>query len=183
MKPTLIYLYGPPASGKLTVAEKFAELSGFVLFDNHLTVNAIGSVFAFGSDAYVEVLHRLRIDVFRSAAKTGAQLIFTNNSAWREPDARARFVAFACQSKKVVEAEGGRVIFVKLSAPLAVLEERLSNESRRAHGKLLDVEQLRKLVLNLDESPLHHDDLTIDTSIVDAGVAARSIFEFVTKRC
>ncbi|HEY1761626.1 MAG TPA: AAA family ATPase [Acidimicrobiales bacterium] len=175
MKPTLIYLYGPPASGKLTVAEKLSELTGYTLFHNHLTVNAIRSVFPFGSEAYEGVLHRLRLDVFRTAANAGSNLIFTNNSAWGPPNGRGRFVAFAGEAKHAVETAGGRLVFVRLSAPLSILEDRLESESRRAHKKLLDVEQLRRLFVDLDESPLYHDDLSIDTSAVSADVAARSI--------
>jgi chloramphenicol 3-O-phosphotransferase len=177
MKPMLIYLYGPPASGKLTVAEKLAELTGFTLFHNHVTVNAIGSVFPFGSEAYEDVLHRLRLDVFGTASKTGANLIFTNNSAWPGPYGRARFQAFATEAEHAVETHGCRTVFVRLNAPLSILEERLQSESRRAHKKLLDIGQLRELVLTLDESPLHGDDLCIDTSVASADDVARSIFE------
>jgi hypothetical protein len=177
MKPTLIYLYGPPASGKLTVAEKLAELTGYTLFHNHLTVNAIGSVFPFGSEAYEDVLHRLRLDVFGTAAKTGTDIIFTNNSAWPGPNGHVRFQEFATKARHAVETHGGRAVFVRLSAPLSVLEERLPSASRRAHKKLLDIGQLRELVLNLDESPLHGEDLCIDTSVVSPDSAARSICE------
>jgi hypothetical protein len=180
MKSALIYLYGPPASGKLTVAENLAKLSGYTLFHNHLTVNAIGSTFAFGSEAYVGVLHRLRLDVFETAARSGVNLIFTNNSAWREPDARVRFAEFANQAKTVVEAQGGRVVFARLTAPLVILEERLSSDSRRSHKKLLDVGELRQLINNLDQSPLHNDDLSIDTSKVSTESAAQFIFEAIT---
>lgn len=179
MKPTLVYLYGPPASGKLTVAEQLAELTGFTLFHNHLTVNAIRSVFPFGSEAYEEVLHRLRLDVFASAANAGVNLIFTNNSAWPGPSGRTRFEEFATEAQCAVEARGGRTVFVCLRAPLRTLEERLQSESRRAHMKLLDVGQLRELVANLDETPLHVEDLCIDTSEVSADDAARSIAEAV----
>ncbi|MHB2029802.1 MAG: AAA family ATPase [Acidimicrobiales bacterium] len=175
MKPALIYLYGPPASGKLTIAERLSKLTGYPLFHNHLTVNAISSVFTFGSDPYKDVLHRLRLDVFETAARAGIGLIFTNNSAWSGPNARARFVAFAAEAKQVVEAQQGRILFVQLSAPLAVLEERLTNESRRAHQKLLDVHRLRELILTLDDSPLHPNDLIIDTSVLSAEAATRTI--------
>lgn len=175
MTPTLIYLYGPPASGKLTIAEKLSELTGCTLFHNHLTVNAIRSVFPFGSEPYEEVLHRLRIDVFETAANAGVDLIFTNNSAWRGPHGRTRFVEFAAEAKRAVETHGGRTVFVRLSAPLSTPEERLQSESRRAYEKLLDIGQLRELVVGLDESPLYSDDLSIDTSVVSADSAARSI--------
>ena len=32
--PLLVYLYGPPAAGKLTIAEKVRALTGFRLFHN-----------------------------------------------------------------------------------------------------------------------------------------------------
>jgi shikimate kinase len=179
MTPALIYLYGPPASGKLTIAERLSTLTGFPLFHNHLTVNSISSVFAFGTEPYDDVLHRLRLDVFETAARTDTSLIFTNNSAWREPHGRARFVAFTDQAKKAVETHQGRVIFVRLSAPLEVLEERLSSESRRAHQKLLDIDQFRQLLDSFDESLLHSDDLSIDTSIMNVETAAQTIFEAI----
>jgi hypothetical protein len=177
MTPVLIYLYGPPASGKLTIAEKLSSLTGFPLFHNHLTVNSISSVFAFGTEPYNDVLHRLRLDVFETAAKTGTSLIFTNNSAWREPNGRARFVAFADQVKKTVESHEGRVFFVRLGAPRNVLEERLASDSRRVHEKLLDVDQFRELLESFDGSLLHNDDLSIDTSVMSAETAAQSIFD------
>jgi predicted kinase len=175
VKPTLVYIYGPPASGKLTVGEKVAELAGYNFFHNHLTVNAIRSVFAFGSEAFTEVLHRLRLDVFETAARAGISLIFTNNSAWGGPDGRTRFAAFAAAAERVVEAQGGRTVFVRLSAPVTVLEERVADDSRRAHRKLLDVGRLRELMSELDETPVHPGDLSIDTSMVSPEAAARTI--------
>jgi cytidylate kinase len=174
-KPTLLYIYGPPASGKLTVATALADLTGLSLFHNHLSVDAVSCVLPFGSKPFTEVLRRLRLDVFRTAARAGISLIFTNNSAWSGPDARARFAAFATAAERVVEAEGGQTVFVSLSAPLAVLEERLAHESRRHLGKLVDIGRLRELVTGLDLSALHPHDLVIDTSTVGAEEAALHI--------
>jgi hypothetical protein len=82
LAPTLLYLYGPPAVGKLTVAERLKTLT--------------------------DVVHRLRLDVFRTAMAEGRSLIFTNNSAWGGSDGRARFVAFAAEALSVTESEGVR---------------------------------------------------------------------------
>lgn len=174
---TLVYLYGPPASGKLTVAGRLAEQSGYRLFHNHLTVNAIRPVLDFGSEPFVEVLHRLRLDVFAAAARGGIDVIFTNNSAWAGHDGRARFAAFAGRAKRVTEEGGGKVCFVRITAPLAVLTERVAAESRRAHGKLLDPARLREVVASLDETSLYPDDLVIDTSVASPDEAARVILQ------
>jgi hypothetical protein len=166
---------GPPASGKLTVARKLAVITGYPLFHNHLTVNAITSVFAFGSESFTEVLHRLRLDVFGTAGRARISLIFTNNSAWAGPDARARFAAFAADAEGMVTAHSGHVVFVRLSAPLPVLEQRVSDDSRRAQRKLVDASRLRELVAGLDQSPLHPGDLSVDTSMTSPDAAARAI--------
>jgi hypothetical protein len=101
-------------------------------------------------------------------------MIFTNNSAWGG-NARGRFAASAAEAARVVERGGGRTVFVQISAPVAVLEKRLVNESRRAHYKLLDVHRLRELLAELDPSPLHPEDLLIDSGSVSAEEAARII--------
>jgi hypothetical protein len=68
-----------------------------------------------------------------------------------------------------------RAVFVRLTAPQTALEERLANESRRAHDKLVDVVRLRELLAELDPSPLHPDDLTIDTGQLCPEDSARTI--------
>jgi hypothetical protein len=153
--PTLVYLYGPPAVGKLAIAERLSTVTGWPLFHNHLSVNAIRPIFPFGSKPFTDVVHRLRLDVVRTAMAEGISLIFTNNSAWGGPDGRERFAAFAADVRQAAKSGGGRVQFIRLTAPLAVLEERLANPERQELGKLLDVARLRELLVSLDDSALH----------------------------
>jgi hypothetical protein len=177
--PTLVYLYGPPAVGKLTIAEHLNRLTGFPIFHNHLSVNAIRPIFDFGSKPFGDVIHRLRLDVFRTAIAEEMSLIFTNNSAWPGSNGRARFAAFATSARTVVEAVGGRVKFVRLTAPRSILEQRLANPSRQHLDKLVEVQRLRELLASLDDSVLYHDDLTIDTSRNSADEAALAISAYV----
>lgn len=172
---TLVYLYGPPAAGKLTIAERLSELTGARLFHNHLTVNAITPIFEFNSPPFTEVLHRVRLDVFGVAARTGLDLIFTNNSAWSGQDGRARFEAFAEGATGIVAENGGATLFVQVLAAPNVLEERVANESRRAHHKLVDAQRLRELLATHDATPLHPDDLTIDSGELTPDDAAARI--------
>jgi len=179
-RATLVYIYGPPASGKLTIAGRLSELTGIPLFHNHLTVTALRPVFAFGSPPFMEANRKVRLAVFEVAASAGISLIFTNNSAWSVPNPRARFEETADSYRRVMERHGGRTVFVRLTAPTSALEERVANESRRAHDKLLDVVRLRELLADLDPSPLHPDDLSIDTGRVDPEEAARMIMAALT---
>jgi predicted kinase len=172
---TLIYIYGPPASGKLTVAERLSELTGIPLFHNHLTVNAVRPVFPFGSPPFREAVGKMRHAVFEAAAGARVSLIFTNNSAWSQPDPRGRFEAAAANARRIMESRGGRAVFVRLTAPPSALEERLANESRQAHDKLVEVVRLRELLADFDPSPLHPDDLAIDTTRTSPEESARII--------
>ena len=179
---TLVYLYGPPAAGKLTIAERLAELTGWRLFHNHLTVNAITPVFEFASPPFAEVLHRLRLDVFATAARAGVGLIFTNSSAWSGQDPRARFVTFADCAARIVAENGGTTRFVQITAPAAVLESRVADASRRAHGKLVDARRLRELLATYDAAPLHPDDMIVDSGDLTPGEAADRIAAELARR-
>ena len=173
--PTLVYLYGPPAVGKLTVATELQRRTSFRLFHNHLTVDAVRAVFEFGSDPFSDVVHRTRLDVFETAARNGIDVIFTNNSIWAVPDGRSTFAAFAAEARARVDAAGGRVVFVQLSAPPEVLVARVGAPSRRQHGKLLEPARLRQILQLHDPEPLHADDVLIDTATMSPGAAAAAI--------
>jgi hypothetical protein len=66
-------------------------------------------------------------------------------------------------------------VFVHLEPTREVLEARLGDESRIAHGKLLDVAKLREQMLGWDSRPLRDSDLSIDNSHVSPADAARTI--------
>jgi hypothetical protein len=172
---TLVYLYGPPAAGKLTVATALAERTGYRLFHNHLTVNAIVPVFDFGTPAFERLLGLFRQEVFETAMRAGVDLIFTNNSAWPHADARERFAAYAAKVDRLVAGAGGRTCFVNITAPTEVLLARVAAESRRAHGKIVDPEQLRARLATFDPTPLHADHLVVDTSTLEPAAAAARI--------
>ena len=174
-RPTLVFLYGPPAVGKLTVATELQRRTGYRLFHNHLTVNLLREVFDFGSQPYIDMLKRLRLDVFEAAADAGIDLIFTNNSIWKPPTAREDFVAFAGEVRRRVDERGGRVFFVQLTAPPDVLEARVRDVSREEHRKLLDPSRLREMLSRFDPAPIHADDLVLDTSEREPPASADAI--------
>src|SRR5712664_1427209 len=74
----LIFLYGLPGVGKLTVACELETLTGFRVFHNHLAVDLLESVFEFGSQPFVELREMIWLAVFSQAAESKlAGLIFT----------------------------------------------------------------------------------------------------------
>jgi hypothetical protein len=170
----LVYLYGPPAVGKLTVAQALQSRTGYRLFHNHLTVNAIREVFEFRSPAFVEVSSRIRLDVFATAMRHAIDLIFTNYSAWRgfPPEA---FLGFVDQARAVITEAGGELVLVRLTASMDVLESRVGAESRHLQGKLVQVERPRSLLAETGELAARGTALTIDTGDASPDEAATAI--------
>ena len=73
----LVFLHGPPAVGKLTVARALAARTGLRLFHNHLVLDAITAVFDFRSRGFIDLRESIWLDVFGTAAREGVSLIFT----------------------------------------------------------------------------------------------------------
>ncbi len=135
----LVFIHGPAASGKLTVARELAALTGLPLFHNHLVVDALLAVFPFGSPAFVELREAMWMDVFGAAAEEGRSLIFTfHPEASVAPDFPERAAA-------LVEAAGGQIDFVALSCAPEVVAARVEAPSRQANGKLSSLALLREL--------------------------------------
>ena len=167
----LVFLYGPPASGKLTVARALASRTGIALFHNHLVVDAVGAVFPFGSAPFVRLRERFWLDVFAAAAKAGRSLIFTFAP---EPTVAADFPA---RARATVEAEGGRVTFVALTVSAAEQDRRLVAPDRAAFGKLRSLDLLRQLSDELARctASMPAPALTIDTEAATPSEAAAAI--------
>ena len=136
----LIFLYGLPGVGKLTVARELAKLTGFRIFHNHLAVDLVKSVFEFGSLEFVELREKIWLDVFsRAVAANLNGLIFTF-----APERTVRD-GFIEKTREVVEASGGEVLFVELKCSTEELERRIEHPSRQRFGKLSSAAQFREL--------------------------------------
>jgi cytidylate kinase len=99
----LIFIHGPAAAGKLTVAGELAQLTGVRLFHNHLTVDAVTAVFDFGNEPFIMLREHIWLSVFREAAQRQVSLIFTFAP---ERTVRASFIQ---DTLDAVEGAGGRV--------------------------------------------------------------------------
>ena len=73
----LVFLYGPPGVGKLTVASALSALTGYRLFHNHLNVDLVTAIFPPSTEAWNRPAHRIRLDVFGEAVRENIDLIIT----------------------------------------------------------------------------------------------------------
>lgn len=165
----LIFLHGPPAAGKLTVARALAETTGLALFHNHYVVDAVGAVFPFGSPAFRRLREHYWLEMFEAAAEAGRSLIFTF-----APEGTVSR-GFPQAAAAAVTARGGRVRFIALTCPDDEQERRLEAASRAEYGKLRSVDMLRDLKAKgaFDYPPLPAE-LTLNTAdLAPADAAAR----------
>jgi len=168
----LIFLYGLPATGKLTVAMELKALTGFQLFHNHLTVDLLLSTFEFGSEPFVELREQIWLSVFEQAIRAGLPgLIFTF-----APEATVRDT-FIPEAVRIIEEAGGTVDFVELTCPADEIRRRLAHPSRHEFGKLTSVDLFDRLLASrtFDRPHTPEPRICVDTSITSPAQAALEI--------
>jgi hypothetical protein len=158
----LVFLYGPPGVGKLTVARELVALTGFKLFHNHLTVDLVAAVFPWNAPTFWPLVQRFRRETFEEAAQQGVDLIFTYVYAHPEDEPCVRELV------EPILLRGGSVHFVQLTCARDELLARVANESRRAYRKLSDPVSLGRMLdqTNLLAPVPFAESLQIDTTHV-----------------
>lgn len=124
---TLVWLFGPPAVGKMTVGLELSRLTGLPLFHNHVSIEAVLPVFPYGTPPFNRIVGQFRDHVFQEAARSDLPgLIFTMMWAFDIGSDRQ----FVEKQKAVFEDEGGRAVFVELQASLEARIARNESELR-----------------------------------------------------
>ena len=169
----LIFIYGSPAVGKLTVANEVAGRTDFKVFHNHLSIDCIEPIFEFGSKSFGKLINLIRFETIREAARVGQNLIYTFCYAKDLDDEHVERVT------GIVEENGGEICFVLLRAGRAELDKRVVAESRQKMGKAKTVEMMDFFHQNYDLlSPVpHQESLIIDNTKLSAETVARRIIE------
>jgi hypothetical protein len=166
-----IFLYGPPAAGKLTIGRLVAERTGFALFHNQLIVDAVAAVFAFGSPEFIRLREQFWLETIAAATRSGRSLIFTF-----APDSSVR-EGLPEQVMRLVEEAGGTVLTVALHVDDADQDRRLVDAERARFGKLRSVDLLSDLRSGMKTcmAAMPTAALSIDTSRMSPAEAATAI--------
>lgn len=152
-----MFLHGPAAAGKLTVARAVQDRLGYPVFHNHLVVDLLTTVFPFGTEPFVRLREEFWTAVFADAARAGRSICFTF-----APEATVR-PGFPERARAAVEAGGGRVRFVRLRVSDEEQDRRIGRPERSEFHKLTSVDILRGIRQHdpvLEQPPV---DLEIDT--------------------
>jgi chloramphenicol 3-O-phosphotransferase len=169
----LVFIYGQPAAGKLTVARELAEITGWRLFHNHLIVDAVGAVFPFGSEPFTRLREEFWLKIFSEASSAGTSLIFTFAP---EPTVDAGFPG---RAQDIVAKAGGSTFFVALTVTDAEQERRLVAPDRAAFGKTQSLDLLHRLRADFGRcfAEMPAADVSIDTTSTPPRQAALLIRE------
>jgi 2-phosphoglycerate kinase len=169
----LIFIYGSPAVGKLTVAREIARVTGFKVFHNHLSIDCIEPVFEFGSKSFGKLIEMIRVETIAEAAAVGQDLVYTFCFAKDFDEPHIEKVV------EVVEARGGEVCFVLLTADREALNARVTEESRKNMGKAKTVEMMDYFHETYDlSSPVpDRESLIIDNTDLPARETAERIID------
>lgn len=169
----LIVLYGPPASGKLTIARELAARTGYKLLHNHQTFDLLEPVFGAYHPEFAPLLNRLRLEIVRTAAAAGLDgLILTHVYGPEE-------AGFMQALDQAAAGDGHQARFVRLTVHPDELGRRVVHPARREFKKLATAVELRRLMADWDvtrEVP-GLVSLTIDNTHLSAAEVADQLME------
>ena len=167
----LVFIYGPPAVGKLTVARELGRITSYRVFDNHLSFDCVLPVFDFGTPSFGKLVKTIRLAVLDEAAREDVNVIFTFVYAY--PDDTS-YVEDICGA---VEPHGGEVCFVQLTCDRAEQDRRVERVERHERAKIRTVEHLRAVheIDDLFTPVTGRDSLRIDNTTLPAAEVAAQI--------
>lgn len=177
----LVIIVGPPAVGKMTVAQELAKITPIKVFHNHLTIDFLTRFFDFESDSHEKLTRAIRRAVIEEATKAGVDLAFSLAWNFANPEALAEIERI----KAIVESNGGQVYFVELEAPVEVRLARNKSENRLKHKDPRNVQAIEKNIVEWETKyqlnsepgkfPFPGRYLRINTETTTASVAALQI--------
>ncbi len=145
----LVFLHGPPASGKYTIARLLQQGHGVLNFHNHLTIDVAKALFDFGTEEFWALTHRLRRTALAAKAAEGTGVVvFTN--CYSSPDDDLHVEAL----ERDVIVQGAEFLPVYLDCPVDELRQRVTAPSRSEMRKLNSVEGLEEYLGRWNLVPL-----------------------------
>ena len=96
----VVFVYGPPAVGKLTVASLLAERTGFKLSHNHAIIDAVVPLFDYGTRAFRELVNRFREEIIETAVRERINFVMTYGYVAEEESVVARYVELSGDERR-----------------------------------------------------------------------------------
>ena len=177
MKRALIFIYGLPGVGKLTVAKELSKQTKFPIYHNHLTSDLVYSVFDRGEIGSL-LKQKIRNLVIGDWAKYDETSLITT-LIYKKGDNEDYFEQMSNSAKKY----GINIYYFHLTCNLTTLRERVGSPDRKNFGKIVDVSELEEKMRdhNMTEDLPYENNYTIDTTNLSPAETAKQIVEVITK--
>lgn len=170
----LIFIYGAPASGKLTTAKELAKITNYKLYHNHLVYDLVASIFEYDKYKHIffPLIEELHLFMISKAVKEKVpDLIMTN--CYTHPGGQK----FIRNLIDIVEKNNGEINFARITCSKGELMKRVSQKSRKKYGKLKDPQELETILKenNFFQEIPFVDSFSIDNTNVSAKKVASEI--------
>lgn len=173
----LVWLHGPPAAGKLTVAKALQRNHNFKLFHNHLVVDLSMAIYdAFGEKDFHHFTNSIRRQTLSKANELGVERMVMTFMTCAEADKNEirRYLDF-------FESEEIEVYPVQLNPRHDVLFSRSVSLERQESHKISCQQHLSELLSEWQFLPIEHkNSFQIDNSEQSPEQVARQIIEHLS---
>ena len=184
-QPTLVFIIGPPAVGKMTVGHELALRTGLRLFHNHQTIDLILPFFPFGSPPFGRLVSEFRRRILQEVASSDLPgVIFTFVWAFD----LAADDAVVEEYSEIFRSRGGRAAYVELETSQEERLRRNETEFRLAAKPFKrDLVASRRQLIELDDKYQlnsrgrlagRDDYLHVDNTRLSAAEVAERIISF-----
>ena len=124
---SFILIFGPQAVGKMSVGEALAEKTGYSLFHNHQTIEALLPLFPFNSEEFQSLNSMMRKEIMKALGKSKRPVIFT--FVWDiDSEFEWKYISWLINTHGLVSPE--KAFFVELASPINVRKERNVHQDR-----------------------------------------------------
>jgi len=183
MKNRVVFIYGMPSSGKMTMAYLLGRAAGYQILDNHYFYDFVRPFVTadLKSAEYRRDVHKLRLVLCDMISKfyprdKEVRLVFTGLLVRNSPS--------IAPFKKLAAHIGAEFIPIKLVARPDVLMRRCASASRKTRGKVSDADKMRKFIKENELRNIRHKNLLkLDVSDISEKETLCRIQEHISKIC
>jgi tRNA uridine 5-carbamoylmethylation protein Kti12 len=174
----LVILYGPPASGKLTIAQNLAKVSDIHVFDNHQVIDMIEPIVTRKYPDFAELIYQTQRNILEAAVKANQTNVVMTFPYASNLDRDVEFITELTTTSRKLGAEV-YPIFLKCSND--TLLKRAIEPSRKAYGKITTTDVMNTMIEmhNFNDYAPVEGNITIDTDQISASDAAAQIKELI----
>lgn len=177
-KPAVVFIYGPVAVGKLTVAKILSRKLGYKLVHNHHLNDFIAEVFERGSYHSHAMKDFLRYYLLENTVKAGLNIVtthcyshdFVSRTGLTDP-------TYVKTLEKRLTKLGAKFYPVFLKADNETLLKRVGMKSRKKFKKLISKKIFKKLGYNQHIAPNLKNNLIIDNTKISPQKVANMIIK------